>query len=180
LTTNRVNIHMSLIMIERTVDARPRACTRFIIRNCLCKTGTKVPESQDARVHYAVPKQQPRRTPATGTRMRKHPFSCGPGRARDNRNNVHQDDPRRAARRPVASGPNSVPWTRRPRPAGPFQPASGRTRTGQAKPSGPRIRRHSTHEHPPDHTRVRNGHAEHPRTTTGGGPPGASCSLERR
>jgi hypothetical protein len=62
----------------------------------------------------------------------------GPGRARDNRNNVHRAPPNGDARRPVASGPNSAPRTGSFRTPGPV-PATrrkGTRRTGDRTPEG--------------------------------------------
>jgi hypothetical protein len=154
LTTNRSSKSTSTNR-ENHKEPRPRAWIQGLQIKEIALHGTtptpprpKRPQDdtdaapiQDARVHYAVPKQQPRRTPDTRTRTSILELR-GLGHARDNRNNVHREHRALACAAspcPVASGPNSAPRTRRTRSTGPFQPASGRTRTGTKHSSGPRF-----------------------------------------
>ncbi|QXQ10471.1 hypothetical protein [Paeniglutamicibacter sp. Y32M11] len=114
----------------------------IIIRNCFAKQTNQPttpkelsvnPVSQDARVHYTVPKQQPHHT------HHQHHTPKGAhharlGHARDNTKTTNPPTPSHTPKgiqeksEPVISGPNSVPKTIHLIELISFQPASERTK----------------------------------------------------
>jgi hypothetical protein len=69
--------------IERTKKHTPRTMCipgSIIHKKLLMQNKDKVPASQDARVHYAVPKQQPRRTHHPHTRNKGERVGLGHAR----------------------------------------------------------------------------------------------------
>jgi len=167
-------LHIKEIAVARHHDTRPDPKAR---------TRPAAP-IQDARVHYAVPKQQPRHTHHTHTQE----TSCnvyGLGHARDNRNNVHQGPPRKG-KNPDVLLPQDPTVRHGPTPAqqpAPFQPRI----QGHAAYWGPITLRHRPRfvDIPPMSTRRTTqgsaaGHTEHPHPATEDRTPGVSCSLERR
>ena len=112
--------------------------------------------------------------------------------ARETRNNnhprpaTHQKKGGRTRGDPVASGPNSVPntthrTTNRHTPFPHHTPKHAAVLKPPAGAAGHLLHQYSTHEHPPQNKRLRNGlYSPHPRNTTCVISPGVRCSLERR
>ena len=128
LTTNMIkNLHeLKFITIERTKKDTHKACPpgSIILKKLLMQnktkqtndpkaTGSIAPASQDARVHYTVPKQQPRHT-HHHTHTPHGCNLCGLGHARETRKNKnhHRTPQAGAGNGPVIPGPNSVPKDR--------------------------------------------------------------------
>jgi hypothetical protein len=104
----------------------------------------------------------------------------GLGHARDNRNNVHQAPPQGCPMscclrtQQCAKDPNTPTDRFFPTRKRAYSNRRGRFRTGpQFVDIPPMSARRTTQG-------SATGNTEHPRTTTGGPPPGVSCSLERR
>jgi len=150
LTTKR-SFHKSIR--SREPPTPPQRTVLGVPKNKIAFANTTpvVLSLQDARVHYAVPKQQPRHTHHhTPTPQKKGSFRVWPRPCAGGQNTRNPAPPasgwatcKQVAGAPVVSGPNSVPWARNHRPSPPRSntPHKGGCVLGKREPpgSGPRF-----------------------------------------